>query len=402
MGFRISTIHEYDRFVAIDLGSYRVRASLYAIREGKLELEGIASVRQHRKNIQNGTIMDMQWVAQTIDKAIHEACRDVDTIPEDIIIAFSPIVCIHDTMASQYIRADGEHPLSMEELDTMIEKIEKSSLQRAKEKAKHEYAIIHDDIRLVSSTLTSIIIDGKQVANPIGFHGKHVRINVLNVYALASEYNILRSIVSSLKKRTISIVPIPLVFSKIIEKWEHVYDDNIYVDIGYTHVTVVFEKGHEITFFDTFSMGSKMLIDMIGDVSPKSSYTQIESLLQRTHPIDIDRDIRESMTREYLTYIIDTFLSVISREDQSVKMKNIFVSGGIFSSFWIESMFFDILSTSIGYDGKHLHLSETPMLEPIAREYLITSGLSHLAQELLYTKKDPIIRILRYTLYHYE
>lgn len=72
-------------------------------------------------------------------------------------------------MASQYIRDDDELPLNMEEIDMMIAKIEKASLARAKEKAKSEYGIIHDDIRLVSSTLTSITIDGKQVANPIGF-----------------------------------------------------------------------------------------------------------------------------------------------------------------------------------------------------------------------------------------
>jgi hypothetical protein len=60
MGFRISNIHEYDRFVAIDLGSYRVRAALYSLHEGKLELEGSASIRQHRKNMHQGTIMDMQ------------------------------------------------------------------------------------------------------------------------------------------------------------------------------------------------------------------------------------------------------------------------------------------------------------------------------------------------------
>jgi hypothetical protein len=264
----------------------------------------------------------------------------------------------------------------MEELDTMIEKIERVSLQRAKEKAKTEYAIIHDDIRLISSTLTSIVIDGKQVANPIGFHGKHVLINVLNVYSLASEYNILRSIVSSLKKTTISLVPIPLVFSKIIEKGEHVYDDNIYVDIGYTHMTIVFEKKNEITFFDSFSIGAKMLMDIIGDAYPKYSYTEIESLLMRLIPGSEDRTKREALTREYFTYIVDTLVSVIHREDESVKTKNIFVSGGIFSSSWIEELFFQVLSSSIGYDGKHLHLSETPMLEKIPREYLITSGLS--------------------------
>ncbi len=402
MGFRISNIHEYDRFIAIDLWSYRVRAALYTMKEGKLKLEGSGCVRQHRKNILQWVIMDMQWVAHAIDKAIHEACTHIDDIPEDIILWFSPTMCIHDVIASQYIRADESLTLTMEELDTMIEKIEKTSLVRAKQKAKTEYGLIHDDIRLISSTITTITIDGVIVTNPIGLSGKHVRINVLNIYALASEYNILRSIISSLKKKTISLVPTPLIFSKIIEKSEHVYEDNIYIDVGYTHVTIVFEKKHEITYFDTFTMGSKMLMDMISEAYPTSSYTEIESFLRRAHAKEWEWEEREALVREYLDYIIDVLISSIMREDAVIKMKNIFVSGGIFSSAWIESLFFDILSTNIGYDGKNLHLAETPMMEKIPREYLVTHGLSYLGQELLYTKKDPIIRILRYTLYHYE
>lgn len=111
---------------------------------------------------------------------------------------------------------------------------------------------------------------------------------------------------------------------------------------------------------------------------------------------------RKNIVQEYFDYIIDVFISSITREDESIKMKNIFISGGIFSSSWIESLFFDILSTNIGYDGKNLHLADTSTMENLPREYLITQGLSYLGQELLYTKKDPIIRILRYTLYHYE
>lgn len=402
MGFRISNIHEYDRFIAIDLWTYRVRAALYTMKEWKLKLEGSSCIRQHRKNMLQGAIMDMQWVAHALDKAIHEACIHIDQIPEDIILGFSPTLCVHDIIASQYIRADESIPLTMDELDTMIEKLEKTSLVRAKEKAKAEYGLIHDDIRLVSSTLTSITIDGIQVMNPIGLEGKHVRINVLNIYALSSEYNILRSIIASLKKKTISLVPIPLIFSKIIEKWEHVYDDNIYIDIWYTHVTIVFEKKHEITYFDTFTMGSKMLMDMIWDAYPKSSYTEIESFLRRTNLTEMEEKSRKNIVQEYFDYIVDVFISSITREDESIKMKNIFISGGIFSSSWIESLFFDILSTNIGYDGKNLHLADTSTMENLPREYLITQGLSYLGQELLYTKKDPIIRILRYTLYHYE
>jgi hypothetical protein len=93
---------------------------------------------------------------------------------------------------------------------------------------------------------------------------------------------------------------------------------------------------------------------------------------------------------------------VMHTADQSIKTKNIFVSWGIFESSWIESLFFDILSENIGYDGKHLHLAMTSMSDSTPSEYLITNWLGYLGQELLYTKKDPIIRILRYTLYHYE
>lgn len=89
-----------------------------------------------------------------------------------------------------------------------------------------------------------------------------------------------------------------------------------------------------------------MLIDMISDAYPKLSYTHIESLLMRANLSDEESSLRESITREYLTYVVDTLLSVIIRENMSVILKNIFVSGGIFSSEWIQNIFFDILSST--------------------------------------------------------
>jgi hypothetical protein len=344
----------------------------------------------------------MQGVADCIDRAIHEACRHVKDIPDDIIVGFSPMTCIHDHMVSQYMREDEAAPLTMEELDMMIEKIEKSSLQRAKEKAKTEYGVIHDDIRLISSTLTSIMIDGKNVTHAIGLPGKYVRIHVLNIFALASEYNVLRSIIASLKKRPISLVPIPLLFSKIIEKTKMSEEETIFIDIGYSNVTIVFQKDQEITFFDTFEIGSKMLIDILQSALPDMSYTSLENLLMRQNPESSESLIRESSTHEYLTYVIDTLLSVLMRSGDSMKMKNVCISGGIFASAWIEKIFFSILSESIGYTVRHMRLGDGLLSTPMPAEYILNAGLAELGRELLHTKKDPIIRILRYTLYHYE
>lgn len=401
MGFRIANIHEYERFIVIDLGTYRVRAGLYSIQDGQIVSEGWSSVRQNRRNIHNGVIMDMKWVAETIDKAIHATCRGIETIPEDIIIGFSPVIAISDLMTSQYVRHDPDEPLTMDEIDDMIEKIERTSLSRAKERAKYEYAVVHDDIRLVSSTLTSIIIDGKQVSNPIGFHGKQVRLTILNIYALASEYNILRSIVSSLQKNTISIVPMPLILPKIIEQWEYVYEGNFCIDIGYTHITLVSIDHDEILFFDSFATGSKMLMDGISGAHSKMSFTEIETLLQKTDPKEEWRILREKCAREYFEYVIDMIVSIATRQNLTLTHKNIFFSGGIFGSQWIEDLFVEMLEQAIGYFPKILHLAHTST-PPIAQDSAVIHGLALLGQELLHTKKDPIVRILRYTLYHYE
>ncbi len=402
MSFRIANIHEYDQFIAIDLGSYRVRASLYGLNDGHLVHEGSASVRQNRKNFLDGTITDMQWVAITIEKAIHEVCKNSHEIPEDIILAFSPAVCIYDTVTTQYIRTQNEETLSMQEIDTMIEKIEQTSLFHAKEKAKIQYGLIHDDIRLISSTLTEIFVDGKHVTNPIGFTGTQVRITVLNVFCLASEFNIIRSIISSLKKRTISLVPMPLIFPKITEIGEQLYDDTIYIDIGYMHTTFIFEKKSSVESFETFPFGSKMYTEMLSGAFPKTSYIEIENIITRVKPSSIEKETRESLAREYLSYVIDILLSLLERNKHSPQHKNIFVSGGIFSSEWIENMFFEILNSYSHYEGKHLHLANTQNTPRESKEYLITEWLSLLAQELLFRKKDPLIRILRYALYHYE
>lgn len=60
MSFRFSHIHEYSRFIAIDLGSYRVRAAIYEIESGELVLRGKSSIRQSRKNFLDGSITDIQ------------------------------------------------------------------------------------------------------------------------------------------------------------------------------------------------------------------------------------------------------------------------------------------------------------------------------------------------------
>lgn len=163
----------------------------------------------------------MRSVALTIERAIIQATKDLETSPQDVILSFSSHTVLSDIITTQYVRGDKASIITMEEIDSIIKKIEAESFSRIREKAKREFSISHDDIRLISSTITSISIDGKSFTNPLGSSGLNIRLTILNVFIPASDYNMIRSIVASLDKRIISLIPMPLIFPKIGEKSDY-------------------------------------------------------------------------------------------------------------------------------------------------------------------------------------
>ncbi len=163
----------------------------------------------------------MRGVSLSIERSMIQASQKVDTIPKDAILAFSSSQFISDQITTQYIRKAGT-PIGMHEVDTMVKKVEKDSFDRVRKRARTSFGIVHDDLKLVSSTITAIEIDGKPVSNPIGFTGINVRLSILNLFAPASEFNVVRSVASHIGKNIISLIPTPLVFPKLLEKSNYV------------------------------------------------------------------------------------------------------------------------------------------------------------------------------------
>ncbi len=165
-------------------------------------------------------IADMRSVALTIERSMIQASQNIESIPTDVIIGFSSSQLISDNTTTQYIRTPGT-TITMNEIDEMVKRVEKNSFERVRKKAKESHGMVHDDLKLVSSTITAIELDGRHITNPIGFDGKKVRLSILNIFAPAGEFNIVRSVSSHIGKNIISLIPIPLVFPKILEKTDY-------------------------------------------------------------------------------------------------------------------------------------------------------------------------------------
>ena len=110
----------------------------------------------------------------------------------------------------------------------------------------------------------------------------------------------------------------PLIFPKILDGSQFISDHSVYIDIGYMHTTFVFEEYNQIDSFDTFVYGSKMLMDMLVSGFPKLSYTEIENLMLRSKLSLGEKEIRDSLFREYFSYVIDTFLSLLLGEKSKI------------------------------------------------------------------------------------
>ena len=141
-----------------------------------------------------------------------------------------------------------------------------------------------------------------------------------------------------------------------------------------------------------------MLLDMLSDEFPKYSQTEIENLLVREIENE-DTDIRQAVSREYFGYVIDVILSLIAGKQSNFHLKNIFLQGALFESTHMKQLFSEMIKKNI---PDHVHIFGLEEATGVDPDHSCIYGLSLLGEELLYTKKDPIIRILRYTLYHYE
>lgn len=399
MTFHLAHIHDYDRLISIDIWAHRVRAAIYSLENASLEEIAYTSVRQDRRNFQGGIITDMRGVAQTIEQAIIAVSQNVEDIPKDIIISFPSHDFLFDSMTTQYLRADPTSTLTMQELDTMIKKIESQSYARAYEKAKKRSGWLHDDLRLISSTIVSVVIDGKKIANPIGFTGGRVTLTVMNIFTPASEFNVIRSIVASLGKRAISLIPMPLILPKVVEQTEYAMDRIGHIDIGYTHTTVLVSQDNEIKTFETFPIGMQMCMEMIREKCPNLSLLQIENILCNAQSVR-DEPYAEIIA-DFFEYVLDMIWGFLEQEKIHITFTHLFLHGWVFENPTLFKVFGTSFETLCGYAVRKKRLS-TLLPDNIKQSECMTYGLALTATELLLVKKDPLIRILRYVLYNYE
>ena len=162
-------------------------------------------------------------------------------------------------------RKKPDQQLSARELDTLIDTVQREALKEAERTITWETGLPNVDIRLVHAAVTGATIDGYAVTNPVGFHGRHVRISIFNAFAPLIHLGALQTVASMLDLELVAIVAEPYAVARCMDDEQVQQAGALFIDVGggTTDIALVRQGGIEGTRM--FALGGRAFTKSLAD-----------------------------------------------------------------------------------------------------------------------------------------
>jgi cell division ATPase FtsA len=391
---------QYDSFIALDIGTYRIKAAVCSVENGNLKILGTAIHRQNRKDFSQGSIADLASVSGSIAKAIEKAALQAGHDPLHVIAGIPAHKQLFDSFSFQHVR---RHPLvriQMEELDSAIQKSERRSLERMATRIEQEVASLECEMKLVATTLTSISIDDRRVANPIGLTGRSLSVSVMNIFSPVSLYNTYRQIIEDSGRSVLSMIPHGIVLPKISDTTDFIFDDNMYVDIGYDHSTIALQHQGDLIGFCGIPFGTSMLEEALHRYAAQS-YIEAEQTMmqfggQSTSNSPLSARVVE-LCQSFCSVMAETILVSATDLRSPLYMRNIFLSGGGAYLTPLHHTLTQLCHDKLGIKVGVRNLMEIDAsIEKKDPSLAMVHGIARTGLDFLTYQKDPLSQMLKF------
>ncbi len=275
---------------ALDVGTEFAKALVFDIGEdGGATVRGVGRKRQGLAHMQSGTVADIAAVVDNCQVALQEAEEMAGFRSSQVIIGIAGELVKGFTTSISHERKRPDQQLTARELDTLIEGVQKEALREAERTVTWETGLPNVDIRLVHAAVTGATIDGYAVTNPVGFHGRHVRISVFNAFAPLIHLGALQSVASRLDLDLVAIVAEPYAVARCMDD-QHVQQSGaLFVDVGggTTDVALVRQGGIEGTRM--FALGGRAFTKSLADRMDLPFARAEELKVDFAKGVDVDR-----------------------------------------------------------------------------------------------------------------
>jgi len=255
-----------DYLLALDIGTEYVKALIAKKSKGTLKIVGVGKAHEAPNNMYAGAIADIQGVAKTCEEALIKAEDMAGVRANEVVIGIAGELIKGETASVKYRRANAQEPITDEEMDKIIRRVQ----EKAGEDARKAVAIETDnpdvEVRLINSALVSLRIDGYKVSNPIGFKGKEVEVQIYNAFAPLVHISAIERVCDELQLDlvTVAVEPFAVCRACLGDDVESNFS-GIVIDVGggTTDIAVVDDGGVEGT--KMFSIGGRSFTHQIAE-----------------------------------------------------------------------------------------------------------------------------------------
>jgi cell division protein FtsA len=251
---------------ALDVGTEWAKALVFEITsEGRGIVRGVGRQQQGLAHMQSGTVADIAAVVDNCAMALQAAEEMAGFRPTQVVIGIAGELVKGFTTSRSQERKRPDAPISENELQRLIDTVQREALAEAERAITWETGLPHVDVRLVHAAVTGSMIDGYPVTNPVGFQGRHVRIGIFNAFAPLVHLGALQSVASQLDLELLAIVAEPYAVARCLGGDQVQTAGALFIDVGGGTTDVALVRGGGIEGTRMFALGGRAFTKSLAD-----------------------------------------------------------------------------------------------------------------------------------------
>ncbi len=253
--------------LGLDIGTEFVKAVLAKPdKKGNLEILGVGKARQTEGNMYDGAIADIPAVVNICEEALVQVEEKAGERAELTVVGVAGELIKGSTTTVNYNRKDPNKPITDNEMQEIIKKVQQKSGEVAKKTVALETGNDNVEVRLINSAIVSLNIDGYKISNPIGFKGSEVTIQFYTAFAPLIHVAAIEKVCAELNLDllTVAVEPFAVCRACLGDDLDSNFS-GIVMDIGggTTDIAVVEDGGVEGT--KMFSIGGRSFTHQIAE-----------------------------------------------------------------------------------------------------------------------------------------
>ncbi|MBR3055778.1 rod shape-determining protein [Candidatus Saccharibacteria bacterium] len=256
-----------NTILGLDIGTEFVKAVLARpTKKGDLEILGVGKAKQADGNMHAGAVADIPAVVATCEDALVQVEERAGERASLVVVGIAGELIKGNTTTVNYSRKNPNKPITEDEMNEIIHKVQQKSGEVAKKTVALETGNDNVEVRLINSAIVSLHIDGYKITNPIGFKGSDISIQFYTAFAPLIHVAAIEKVCAELNLDllTVAVEPFAVCRACLGDDLDSNFS-SVVMDIGggTTDVAVIEDGGVEGT--KMFSIGGRSFTRQIAE-----------------------------------------------------------------------------------------------------------------------------------------